>query len=359
LLHRILLEESQRFELDDRRLRFLFIASKHTEPPAGVREEAYPELWDQYPLAYLRLLSAAKLLYAHRWALTAIERSHPNLMEQATPDELLGMLSAPYPDTVRIALDELHRRFDPLVPDWELLDRLLKDDRPFVLEIAREWIEETVSLWIKDIPHSLAWLQTEDPETRELVINLVTANLTHPADKQRWADEIVKLLDGPTENLEGPLRVARWVLLDEMAERLPIELCLELIGENSPAMQGLGAAVLFGTRGCFRGWGKNAFWHWRSTKPPPSAGPLNRWWSLLKKKLPTIPPCCSPWSKANGKTTVRSRLDCWSSESTGPRRASSRCWGSWIPTAWMCSDWVKTWWNSIWPRRTLDYWPTA
>jgi hypothetical protein len=247
LLHRILFDESERFVLDDRRLRFLFVTAKQTQTPAGVREESYPELWDQYPHAYLRLLSAAKLLYVHRWALTAIERSHPDLLQEATPDELLGMLSAPHQETVKVGLNELHRRFDPEAPDWELLDRLLKDDRPFVLEIARGWIEETVPLWMMDIDRSLRWLQIENAELRELIINLVTANLVHPAEKQLWADRILKLLeDASARNLEGPLRVARWVLLDEMTERLSVEHCLHLIGSESPAVQSLGAAVLAG-----------------------------------------------------------------------------------------------------------------
>ncbi|MCA9068234.1 MAG: HEAT repeat domain-containing protein, partial [Planctomycetaceae bacterium] len=55
LLHRILFDESDRFELDDRRLRFLFRSTQDTKPTPGVREEAYPELWDEFPHAYLRL----------------------------------------------------------------------------------------------------------------------------------------------------------------------------------------------------------------------------------------------------------------------------------------------------------------
>ncbi len=252
LLHRILFGESSRFTLDDRRLRFLFRTSNDTQPSAGLREESYPELWDRFPLAYLRLLSAAKLVDVHRWALAAVERSHPDLLWEATPDELLGMLAAPHQETVKIALAELHRRFHPDSPDWELLDRLLKDDRPFVLEIARDWIAKTVSLWMKNIDRCLAWLQTEDPETRELVINLVAANLIHPADKQLWAAQIVKLLESPTkQNLEGPLRIARWLLLEELTDRLSIEHCLHLINSESPAVQGLGAAVLVRHAGVF------------------------------------------------------------------------------------------------------------
>ncbi len=245
LLHRILFDESTRFVLDDRRLRFLFRTANDTIAPPDVREEAYPELWDEFPLAYLRLLSAAKLPAIHEWAQVAIKRSHPDLLTQATPDELLGMLSAPVEETVKIALEELHRRFDPHAPDWELLDRLLKDNRPMGLEIARQWIEQTVPLWIGNLERCLKWLQSEDPETRELVINQITVFLTHPDDKNRWADRIVELLESPDEeNLEGPLRVARWVLLEELTDRLSVEQCLALIGKANPAIQGLAAAVL-------------------------------------------------------------------------------------------------------------------
>lgn len=245
LLHRILFDNSERFELDDRRLRFLFRSTEDTKPALGIREEAYPELWDEFPHAYLRLLSAAKLRYVHRWALNALERSHPNLLKEATPDELLGMLAAPHQETVKIGLEELHRRFDPANPDWELLDRLLSDDRPFVLEIARDWLTKTVPLWIGNIDRCLLWLQTSDPETRELVINQITTHLSDPADKKNWADRIVGLLElTGDQNLEGPLRVARWMLLEELSERISVEHCLHLVGSDSPAVQGLGAMVL-------------------------------------------------------------------------------------------------------------------
>ena len=245
LLHQILFGESDRFVLDDRRLRFLFRTANDTQPVPGIREESYPELWDAYPHAYLRLLSAAKLPFIHWWAIAAIERSHPDLLQDATPDELLGMLSAPLEETVKLALDELHRRFDPEAPDWDLLDRMLKDDRDFVLTIARQWIEETVPLWITDIDRCLNWLQTEDAQTRELVVNLVTANLIDPAQKQRWADRIIQLLETSTaQPLDGPLQVARWVLLEELTDRLSVEHCLHLIASDSPAVQSLGATVL-------------------------------------------------------------------------------------------------------------------
>ena len=53
LLHRILWGASERFRLDDRRLTFRFRDADSTQPPAGVREEAFPDLWDAEPTAYL------------------------------------------------------------------------------------------------------------------------------------------------------------------------------------------------------------------------------------------------------------------------------------------------------------------
>ena len=56
----------------------------------AVREEAYPELWDVQPEAYLRLLSAARLPEVHAFALGAVKERHPLLIR--VDGELAGLV---------------------------------------------------------------------------------------------------------------------------------------------------------------------------------------------------------------------------------------------------------------------------
>src|SRR5262249_5028386 len=127
LLHRILWGSSKRFVLDDRRLTFRFRDAMATKPLPGVREEAFAQLWDARPAAYLRALSAARLPEAHAFAVRAVAGPHRKVLEEASSEMVLRLLRAPYEPTVELGLGELERRFDPARPDLVLLDLLLSD----------------------------------------------------------------------------------------------------------------------------------------------------------------------------------------------------------------------------------------
>src|SRR5262249_55329633 len=133
-----------RFEFAGRDMRFRLRSSKHTKAPAA-REEAYPELWDRQPRAFLRVLSAARLVQAHKFVHRA---AHVRaLIADATPAELVAMLPAPYPPTVELALEEMERRFAPADPDWALLEQLLADERTLARELGQRWLQLTAPLW--------------------------------------------------------------------------------------------------------------------------------------------------------------------------------------------------------------------
>ncbi|HEX4621948.1 MAG TPA: HEAT repeat domain-containing protein, partial [Myxococcaceae bacterium] len=152
-LHQILYGASKRFEQSGRKPRFhyrhgLFGPKGKKAPPPEVHEEAYPHLWDAQPRAFLRLLSAARLPEAHAFATRAVQTTHRTLVETATVAEVVGMLSAPYEPTVQLGLAELERRFDPHNPDEEILNQLLRDERPMVRELGQKWLHQTLPFWI-------------------------------------------------------------------------------------------------------------------------------------------------------------------------------------------------------------------
>ncbi|MEK6234563.1 MAG: hypothetical protein N2C14_07610, partial [Planctomycetales bacterium] len=208
MLNQILHGASSRFVADNRRLLFRFRGSQYVKPPAGVREERFPELWDAAPQAYLRLLQAANLPEVHQFAIRAIERDHPDLLQSTKMVELLALLQAPHEGTVQLGLRELHRRFDPASPDWELLDRMMADDRPIVLELARRWLQDTAPLWSRDVDRAVRYLSASDAESRHLAVELALSHLRSFSDRGGWADRVLKELRDPhAETLEGIARV--------------------------------------------------------------------------------------------------------------------------------------------------------
>jgi hypothetical protein len=252
-LHQILYGASKRFEQSGRKPRFhylrsLFLGKATKAPPPGVREETYPHLWDAQPRAYLRILSAARLPEAHEFAFRAVETRHRAILATATVREVFGMLSAPFEPTVRLGLGELERRFDPQNPDEEILNQLLRDERPLVSELGQKWLRQTLPFWIGDADKMIRLLDLPHAAAREVVVELILTHLgPDPALRQTLSKRILSIFREP-ESVpgihEGYARVARELLLDDLAELLSVNELMALLDKGSPSAKALSGLVL-------------------------------------------------------------------------------------------------------------------
>jgi hypothetical protein len=246
LLQRILLGGSKRFEFAARHMTF---RARKTKVSPEVREEAYPELWDAQPRAYLRVLSAARLSHAHVFAVRGLTLRHRDLIFTATPAELVGMLRAPYAPTVALALQELERRFDPANPDWALLEQLLADERLMARELGQHWLRLTLSLWVVNPERIAAFLVSGSPETRALVLELATPRLaTDRALRLRLAELAVGVLQKPEVKPgthESFARLVRAYLAADMEPLLSVADLMRWVAHGSPVAKELAGNLLW------------------------------------------------------------------------------------------------------------------
>jgi hypothetical protein len=248
LLNRILYGEGGRLRLDDRRLTFLFRDAGSTRPPTAAREEAYPQLWDAEPAAYLRVLGAATLPEAHPFAARAVAGPHRRALEGAGVEAVVRLLRAPYEPTVRLGLEELERRFDPERPDLALLDCLLSEDLPGSKELGRRWLGLSAPLWTRDPEWVLAFLGFPDAETASLAADLAAPALRErPEMRRALASRLLALLRKP-EASPGThdvyARVAREALADEIGALLGVADLVEMVATGTPPVQALGGDLL-------------------------------------------------------------------------------------------------------------------
>lgn len=245
-LVRVLFGGGDRFELDSRTLRFRFASAKKTEPPAGVREEAFPELWDEEPRAYLRVLAGARLLEAHQFAEPRVAGHHRAVLEAASIEEVLALVDAPYEPTVKLGVDELGRRFDPARPDWQLITKLAVSDKAVARDMAHRWIRLTAPLWTRDISQTIAFLRVPDAATRVLVAELLTTHLAAaPAELRRALAETLvaafRLAEATPGEHDILAQVARGALLPEIDAQLTLGDLMHFITAGS-----LGAKAVAG-----------------------------------------------------------------------------------------------------------------
>ncbi len=249
LFHRVLRNESKRWEYMGRVIAFRTKAQKKGQAPAlDERIEAYPELWDAAPAAYITLLSRSKIALALTFALSGVKR-HPEVIQKASHAEVLAMLGAPHDEVVSLAASEVERRFDAQHPDWTLIDALVADARPNVRALGQKFLTLTVEVWGRDIERTMAYLGAADASVRTVAAGLV---LTVLDDADEWyrrelAERILTVLQGPEPTAgahEGFARVARDGLASELADVLSVAELMQLVSKGSPAAQAVGATVL-------------------------------------------------------------------------------------------------------------------
>ncbi|MBI5513231.1 MAG: hypothetical protein HY909_05645 [Deltaproteobacteria bacterium] len=256
LLHRILWGASKRFAIDDRSLRFRY-ATKTASFTADPSEElAFAALWDRSPGAFLRLAAAGRLRVLHELAVRALSGPHRGTLEGAPHEAVVAMLGAPFEPTVDLAAAELGRRFDPVNPDWSLLQTLLSDKRPRVLELSRQCLEACSARWTLDLERSLALLGHEDAALRALVAALVVQALDDNGDngdnadpfyRRELAERILAVLMGPEPSegaFEAYARVAREALGPELDAVLGLDEVLALLDKSSGSLQAVCGTLL-------------------------------------------------------------------------------------------------------------------
>jgi hypothetical protein len=248
LLHRILFNESQRFAFEGRRMTFRLRGQKRAQPPADVREEAFPDLWDAQPRAYLRVLTSARVAEAHPFAVRAVSADHPQVLHEAITAEVVALLHAPYEPTVRLGLQELERRFDPANPDWQLLLALLASGRPAARTLGQRWVRLTAHLWLRAADLILALVAIPSSELRALVVELTAARAAADRDvRQALARRLVELLRLP-EAAPGAheryVHLAREVLVEELAALVGVAELVEWITGGPPAVKALAGDLL-------------------------------------------------------------------------------------------------------------------
>jgi hypothetical protein len=247
LLGRILYGASDRMVLDQRSLRFRLKSSQVAKAKPGARDESFPELWDRMPLAYARVLCGS-LVVLHEWALGALLDRHPRAIEQAPHAWIVGMLGAPYPPTVELALAELRRRFDPANPDFSLVTAVLHDARPHVRDLGIEWIALTARVWALAPARVVELLAGGDGTARAAVVTHVVAAVAGAPEASRrgLAAAILDVLRTP-EKAEGdhdPYAAIARALGPELAALIPALELVAMLTAGSAAARAMAAGVL-------------------------------------------------------------------------------------------------------------------
>lgn len=139
----------------------------------NVREEAFPELWDQMPKALLHLLIESKSEKVTAFALRTLKRhsDYKNYIARFDMPLIIRLLEKPFATAYLFALELANQRYNAEKPDTNLVLAMMKHKDSRVREQALAWISQSYYVFFTDT-------------------DFVRDLLTHPEGQVRnWARE--------------------------------------------------------------------------------------------------------------------------------------------------------------------------
>ena len=252
LLHRVLFGASQRYDFHGRTMRFVTVkgasgSGAKIAQVSDIREEAFAELWDLSPRAYVILLGHARHTLVQRFALEGILRS-PTALHAATHAEVAALLESDDARIVDLGLQELRRRFDPKKPDLELVIELAGSAKDLIRNHGLVWLNETAAVWATDSAWILRFLAMPHPAARDAAARVVSASVRGLPSAQRGALAQALLAHLAHKESEegahsGYAEVLRTGLFQEAADATSIAQAIAML-EGSDSALSVGAAIL-------------------------------------------------------------------------------------------------------------------
>ena len=245
IFNHILYEKSPRYESHPQAWRCQG-DYKPGDPIPTLREEAFPELWNQQPEALLRLLLESKCLPVHEFAVKALKENKAYCDRLDIPT-LIQLLGTTYEITVEFAFDYASDRYNPQQPDSELVlavtNCILTDAR----EQAYQWIEVQREYFLESSDFIASLVTSIQADTRAFARRLLSSSiLSESTARVLIARIIAALLAFDETQTEMAQEVSETLLLSftPQLRTLGFNVILDLLDHPLPEIQVLGARIL-------------------------------------------------------------------------------------------------------------------
>ncbi len=154
LYNEILFRNSSRYEYDKQLHEWICANGYQPGDPIKdeIREEAFPELWDQMPKALVHLLIEAKSEKVAAFALRSLKqhKDYAQITQRFDVPLVIQLLEKPFEAINLFALDLAKRRYDPQQPHFELVLSMLKHKHTVIQAQALTWIEASYFKFFAD-----------------------------------------------------------------------------------------------------------------------------------------------------------------------------------------------------------------
>lgn len=254
LFHRIVHARSKRI-VATRRMKVAWADAGAAKTAPAPREEAYAELWDATPEAYLRVLEG-RATPVLDFALAGLGR-HPTLVARIESATLADLAASTHDGVVALATKELERRFDPAAPDVKLLGRLLDHDSAEVRARGADLARRSAAAWLR-APSAAASLLARSTAAGRAVLASIAAEAAPRLDAPARESLAAALIDhvrsfvaaregdavldpDVLDRVHAHVEVVRRALVRESARCIPEDEALAWLDRDLTPLRVLGA----------------------------------------------------------------------------------------------------------------------
>ena len=226
---------------------------KPDDPEPEVREEAFPELWEQNPTALLRLLLESNCCIVHHFAVKALRACLHPFCDELDLNTLIQLVSAPYDVTAQLGFELVRDRYNPTQPNRELILAVANCLVPEARTQAYQWIDEQREHFLQD-SNAIATLVTSlYDDTRAFARRLLSSSiLSHTTAKVLIGRIIAHLLAFDTtsiapsysSSLAKDIAETLLIAFTPQLRTLGLNIVLDLLQHPMPEIQELGARIL-------------------------------------------------------------------------------------------------------------------
>ncbi|MDJ1169937.1 WGR domain-containing protein [Roseofilum sp. BLCC_M154] len=217
---------------------------KPGDAPPEVREEAFPELWNQRPDALLELLLKSHCHPVHEFAVKALQ-DNPDFCQQIPVQDLVGLLSQSYDETTEFAFNWARQRYTPENPDFDLVVALLNCGFAPARTQAQEWIDANPDVFVASAEFLCQLLLSPHLEIQEFSRQLLRS---HPIPENRTkiiiGYIISELISLTTGDAVAAISDTLLLLFATPLQTISLQVILDLLQHPVAEVQTLGARLL-------------------------------------------------------------------------------------------------------------------
>ncbi len=219
---------------------------KPGDPIPNIREEAFPELWNQQPALLLKLLCESACKPVHEFATKALADS-PQFCQEISIDTLIQLLTKPYAVTAQFSFELAKARYQPENPQTDLILAIANCAYTPARTEAYYWLRAQMERFVLDDVLITNLVLSPQPDTQDFIRQALNATIIAPDLAQKLIGRIIAglLSLAPTQNTIAENATQTLTTCFQVQLRsIGLEVILDLLRHPLATLQTTGARIL-------------------------------------------------------------------------------------------------------------------